>query len=263
MNKKLIVLAMTVFFAVAMLTGSAIGRLKKMKLLSDGLALSGAYGKLISDNNEVWFFEFASDVNSGKCKISEGTKLQLLPSESLEMMTVDVKARGGADYRLWGKVTQYKSRNFIFAAYFLPVSKIKPPKQQDKKPKVTINEPNDPLAIPEDVIAKLSSRRVVRPARLRKDLKLKKDFVLVDRIGFLDYSGREIQFVLDSLGWNAGGVSFSLLGCVALERIERKQTGQLEPIRFKVVGIVTKFKGKDYLLLQRAVRLYSHQNFGR
>jgi len=36
-----------------------------------------------------------------------------------------------------------------------------------------------------------------------------------------------------------------------------------EPVRFKIAGIKTAYKGEHYLLLQKATRVYSHENFDR
>jgi hypothetical protein len=48
-----------------------------------------------------------------------------------------------------------------------------------------------------------------------------------------------------------------------LELAEQRQSAVPEPVRFKIAGIVTKYKGKNYLLLQKVTRVYSHQNFDR
>jgi len=49
----------------------------------------------------------------------------------------------------------------------------------------------------------------------------------------------------------------------ALELTERKQATVPEPLRFKIAGIMTEYKGSSYLLLQKATRVYSHENFDR
>jgi hypothetical protein len=40
-----------------------------------------------------------------------------------------------------------------------------------------------------------------------------------------------------------------------------RQRSSVEPIRFNIAGLVTEFKGRQYLLLQRAIRVHSHGNF--
>jgi hypothetical protein len=93
---------------------------------------------------------------------------------------------------------------------------------------------------------------------------LERDSILADRSAFLvkNKDGRLI-FVLDSLGRNVRPVSLRLLPCEALELAEVAQSAIPEPVRFKIAGTVTEYKGEKYLLLQKATRVYSHGNFAR
>lgn len=258
-------------------------------VVQDGFVLAGMDGKLIAaDNNDVWLFEFDSDISDGKGRISAGTRVELLPSATLEKLTADARNRSAANYRLWGRITKYKGRNFIFASYFLPLSKVRPkPQQQQQQVDTTINEPNDTLVIPEEIVNKLRTSRIVPAEQLRQSpnatkgawksgtaLELRQDFILADRTGLIvSRPNREIKpakrdtrydsFVLDALGRNVRQASFWLLPCKALEQTMQLQSREPDPLRFKVAGIVTRYKGEHYLLLQRATRVYSHENFGR
>ena len=90
------------------------------------------------------------------------------------------------------------------------------------------------------------------------------NLVLVDRTALLvKQDDDRLVFVLDALGRNIQKLSLNLLPCAALELTELKQAAEPEPLRFKIAGIVTKYKGQDYLLLEKATRTYSHGNFGR
>jgi hypothetical protein len=165
-------------------------------LLRDGFVLTGVDGKLaIHDSNENsressfdrWFFEFDSDVSDDRGLIKAGASLELLPSAVLERMIADAnndsnaspvrsktsetttipskQISNGASYRLWGKVTRYRGKNFIFPTHFLPLAKAKKSQlrtsqkspQQENRPK--INEPNDVLTIPKELIDKLPDRK--------------------------------------------------------------------------------------------------------
>ena len=97
-----------------------------------------------------------------------------------------------------------------------------------------------------------------------KKAQSEKDSILADRTAFLvkQDDGR-IIFVLDAFGRNARRVSLRQLPCEVLELAEQKQSAVPEPVRFKIAGIMTKYKGENYLLLQKATRVYSHQNFDR
>jgi len=275
---------------------------KKAKPLRDGFVLAGIDGKLSSadsnDDSQRWLFEFYSDVSDDKGRVKAGESLELLPSAALEKMTDDTQKRSAESYRLWGKVTKYQERNFIFPIYFLPLGEVKqtepptPQKSQQTESQITetpnanvtkkvheptINEPNDELAMPQEIIARLQTRRVVRPEQLqetqntingvrepKKGLELKADCILADRTAFLvDQPDGGATAVFDALGRNIPRVSFRLLPCEALQHAQRKQSAEADPLRFKIAGIITKYKGEYYLLLQRARRIYSHQNFPR
>lgn len=269
MNKKVAILILTLFMSMRGIV-PAFGAEKARKyLLRDGSVLAGVDGKLTSTDNR-WFLEFYSDLNADRGLAKAETSLELLPSATLEKIINNVKEHPKASYRLWGSVTKYQDKNFIFPRFFLPISEIKEPEPsipqypQQQKPKPTINEPNDPLAIPDEIIAKLKTRRIIRPAQLRKGLELEQDFILVDRTGFVArQADGKLLFTFGALGRNVQELSFRLLPCQVLERAQRKQSAELENIRFKVAGVVTKYKGEHYLLLQRAKRAYSHGNFPR
>ena len=277
MAKKVIVLILVVFLAGTMATG----RSKKAKPLEEGFVLGGVEGKLIrSDskerlkgqfdfgNTDRWFFEFASDVNDSTGRIRAGQRLALLPSSSLENMTADVKKRTNADYRLWARVTKYNGKNFLFAIYFLPMSKAAEPvpsnlQEPQQQAEMSINEPNDILMIPEEITGELATGKIIRTGPLGKSAKLEADFILADRTAVLGRrASGEAVLVLDALGRNIQRISFRPLPCQALEQAQQKQSEQFEPVRFKIAGIVTEYKGERHLLLQRAARVYSHGNFG-
>jgi len=294
----------------------------RQTLLRDGFILRGVDGKLkpaalIAKSEEVgdsgapirtdpnldwcgsgWFFEFDTDLSDYRGRASAGTKLELLPSSELEKMIADVNERSSASYRLWGWVTKYKGRNFIFPNYSFPLGKISRPqsqtsqeiRQKERRPiekpstkeskqqpvvarprrdRPAVSEPNDVLAIPQEIIEKLKAGRIVRPEKLglapkTTKTELEQDSILADRTAFL--SGQDdgrLVFVLDAFGRNVRPVSLRLLPCEVLELAEYRQSAEPEPVRFKIAGIMTKYKGENYLLLQKAVRVYSHQNFDR
>lgn len=264
-------------------------------LLRDGFALAGVDGRLvIHDSNEdnqesatdKWFFELDSDLSDGRGLIKAGADLELLPSSYLERMIADVNNAPGASYRLWGRVTQYRGQNFIFPTFFLPLAETKTPKlstsqkSQQQKDRPKINEPNDVLTIPKELIDKLPDRKKMIEHRTPEEqskeekgevggkTKQEQDSVLADRIGFIrdtdhktQETWRKVSFVLDAIGRTEPKISLRLLPCQALEQAEDKQSAALEALRFKIAGTVTMYKGKDYLLLQRATRVYSHGNF--
>ena len=263
--------------------------------LPDGFMLRGVEGKLAKrDANEGWFFEFDPAAKRNKEVLKAASRLELLPSSTLERMLADANNRSTASstkskasgttatasrqtsnrasYRLWGRVTKYKGKNFIFPEYFLPVQKEKllslPAVQKSQeKAKPTISDPNDELEIPKQILDKLKTRSF-RRQQIARTIKVKQNYILANRTGFIRESGRGARdtkygvFVFDALGRNIQQTAIWLLPCQVLELAEQQASVEPEPIRFSIAGIVTEYKGKKYLLLQRATRLYSHGNFG-
>lgn len=290
MSRKLSILAIGLFTSTVVFGAGTSGKY----ILLDGFVLAGVDGNL-TGKDDRWFFEFDSDVSDDRGVVKAGAVIELLPSAALEKMTLDVEERLDVSYRLWGGVTKYKGRNFIFVTYFLPLSKVsKAQLQQPQGPQrqdagITINEPNDTLTVPPEILTKLKHKKITRTAEPRKGLELKQDFILADRTGFISslrfrpgqacvvrpfgfaqdkdaYCAKETtqyEFALDALGRNVQQTSLRLLPCQVLEQATGEQSDELEPLRFKIAGIVTKYKGEHYLLLQRSTRAYSHENFAR
>jgi hypothetical protein len=287
------------FFISAVTAVSGFGAEQKSQiLLRDGFVLTGVNGKLIpQESNEVnpelfqdrWFFEFDSDFSNGKGLVKAGARLELLPSSVLERLTADANKNPDVSYRLAGRVTRYRGKNFIFPTYFLPLAKTKKPQpptpqkspKQEKQP--AINDPNDVLTIPKELLEKLPDRKTRIDLRKRdqnsgepgtkSEDKIKsrpvQDSILADKYGFIQDAGeetdstwRKVRFTLDALGRKESKTSLRLLPCQALEQAQDRQSAEPDPLRFKIAGIITKYKGKDYLLLHRATRVYSHGNFG-
>ncbi len=166
---------------------------------------------------------------------------------------------------------------------------------QEKTPTPAVTDANNLLELPQEVLDRINSRKITRtpnPPRLvvptipeapkpkdkpsaeQPQVKPVKqaestaassqgfDSILADRMGRLsqrDDGG--FEFVLDAYGLSAKSVTLRLLPCQALELTEDKIAASPERSTFKIAGIRTKYKGEDYILLQRAVRIFSHGNF--
>jgi hypothetical protein len=315
MGRRLAISILALFISVVLAASGFGARRPRKYLLREGFALAGVDGKLIrQDSNtvpEVWFFELDSDVSDDRARVRAGTRL-LLPSSTLEKMTIDAENRLGENYKLWARVTKYRGRNFIFPIYFLPLGKTsKPqpptsqkPQQQTKQPRSikapksvttkdtqkesdsgkdekTEQEPaiydlDDALPIPKEMMEKLRKKSAIPVKRIDtgtakpvtiippKRTPARRDYVLADRTGFLIKQHKGLpMFAFDALGRNIQQRSLQLLPCEVLHRAERRQFVEADPLRFKVAGLVTKYKGRDYLLLERALRVHSHGSFGR
>ena len=317
MNKLGTILILGLFAGLAAAVQPVVERPSENPLVRDGFILRDAAGTLIRqpselpDGNDVWLFEFSSDVNdsgprpsagpatgSGQATsgstLKAGMRLELLHSSTLQRMIASVSKTSGSSSQtgqpnclLSGRVTKYKGRNFIFPNYFLPLRTEKPkveiPDANVPAPAnvMPLDEPNDVLAMPPDIVEKLRARRqaeisnsevptdaarqAIEDANIAGAVPSAQspDSILIDRTALLVQRQAGLVFSLDALGRNIEHVSLRLLPCEALEMAEREQAAEPDHVRFRIGGIVTRYKGEDYILLQKAIRTYSHGNFGR
>jgi len=242
----------------------------KQKLIRDGFVLEGVDGTLVAgDVNDMWLFEMASDVTDYRGTIKAGQKVEFLPSRALERMTAGYKKDSNNGYRIWALVTKYKGKNFIFVEYFLPVTEVRTATTEPEEVNaVKISDKTE--IIPDEVMKILKPDRVVDVKRIPKleqtanrQHEYELDSVFADRIGYITLDAKTGKSVLslDALGWNLGGKSFELLPCRFVEEAQEQQKFEADALRYKVMGILTEYKGKSYLLLQRAIRIYGHGNF--
>lgn len=253
--------------------------------LLDGTVLAGADGKLVPGGaDDRWFFELVADVNSISGPVTAGTRFELLPCTTLELLITDVNDRYTPTYRLSARVTRYEGKSFLFPTYYLPLSKSKSagPADEEKgqphalREPAKDSEPDPELAIPQEVIDKLKDRRFVRgpqheggKSTAGPESRKSPAYMLVDAIGRIEAATSSLQlpasgrymFIPDAFGWSVSRTRYELLPCSMLEHALRTQAVSPEPIRFSVAGLVTEFKGKKYLLVQRAIRAYGHGNF--
>lgn len=236
--------------------------------LRDGFFLNGVDGRLIYSDSNRWSFEFIDDINDGRNFLKPGWTVEFLPSSALEKTISDANNQTDKNYRLWGRLTKYNNENYIFCIHALPLEQIRKnqPKQSAdaRQPKTipAVNDRNDAVTIPDEILKKLNNRRIVRPVELKKGLEIKLDFILSEKTGFIkEKKTGQYIFTPDTIGRNVQNIQLPLLPCGTLQRALQKQSSEPEQLRFKVTGIVTEYAGKHYLLLQRAIRVYSYGNF--
>ena len=269
MKKKLF----KVFFIYSVFMNVCFGQ-EANELIYEGFMFSGAEGKVSFDRSKhICLFTLSSDVNDSFTRVEANTQMPILSSAALERLCSDVNERVEPTYRLWGRVTQYKNQNYIFPAYFFPLSRVKsadeyaatqrPGDNVDKpEQELRINEPEDSVVIPNNVLKKLSGQSFVRTEQVTEEFEIEVDTIISDRMARLqETSDGNMVVVLDSLGRNASTIRLRALPSQALERAERIQETEPEDVYFRISGLLTKYKGDYYLLLQRIARVYSYQNF--
>ena len=255
MTKRLLIILLAVL--VGYWAGSAKTNAKPLR---DGFSLEGVDGKVVEEADN-WFFVPLDTLTDDKGLVKAGSKLKFLPSSGLERLIQQKTSAGGESFRLWGTITQFGNENFAFAAYSLPITEANetPPRLEDVK----ITGPNEPDIIPEDVMEMLRPRRVVNLAKLKKGPGTEQDGITPDRTGFLQKNKDGFVFEFDAIGRNVDTTSFNLLKCSLVEQMYDTQEKSPDRLRYKMVGIITKYQGNYYLLPQRVTRQYSNGNFRR
>lgn len=281
-------------------------------LLREGFvfkAINGTVRKAGSD--DTWVFTPDIDVTDTSVFLRKTESIELLPSSTLEKIVFEAEQKQKSDaaisLRMWGTVTTYSKRgtilkknydhesaielppyrNFLFPAYFVPLTEIETVKDSEKeeqlrqeeikvkdsiipagaREKLKSDEPvkvaDEDAIIPEDIMAKLKPKRRVNLDKWRNTLHVEGDFLLIGRSGFVNSESGQSIFALDGLGRKINGLSFRLLPCQALQNTQEQITNSFGRHRYRVAGTVTKYKGENYMLLQHAVRTYSNGNFAR
>ena len=237
---------------------------QKQIALRDGFIIDGIDGKIsststssVKSQGENWYFAVFEPLTDGQGVLASETAVQILPSSMLEKLAAAVSTES-KNFRIWGKFTKYRGRNFIYLSYFLPVTEVDQPAVEPDSA-----DANEEKIIPDDVLALLRPKRMVNLAELKKPLSTESDGIIADRTGFLRQEGNDFYFDFDALGRNIDSLQLPLLNCEALEVMAKQQSLSTIPMRFKISAIVTGYKGKNYMLLQRATRAYNHGNFAR
>ena len=242
------------------------------KLLPDDYVFAGVDGKLIQTAPDKWAFEFESAANIGGVEIKAGQTLEMLGSSTLEKMIADAKERTEAMFRLWAKVTKFEGKNYLFSVYYLSLRKIDQPtreaaKNEPNSATQAVNAPNDVVNIPAEIVALLKTSEVLptteAQATQQEELQLKQDTIFANRAGRIAVRNGDYVFEADALGRGVEKFAIKLLPCQKLEDAMIQVRNESNPVRFNVAGILTKYKGEQYLLLQKATRMYSYGNFGR
>ncbi len=230
---------------------------RRKAALGDGFMIDGFDGR-ISSRGDLWYFSPFESLTDGKGSLTAGTDVQILPSSMLEKLSAAVTEKS-KNFRIWGKFTKYQNTNFVYLSYFLPVTEANQPSEVETE----AVDPNEEKIIPDDALALLRPKRTINLAELSKPLSTESDGVLTDRTGFLKKTEQGFRFAFDAIGRNIDPFSLPLLNCQVLEDMAARQDLTVEPLRFKISAVVTVYKGKNYMLLQRAERAYSHGNFAR
>lgn len=84
---------------------------------------------------------------------------------------------------------------------------------------------------------------------------LREGTLIVDRVGHLSRSadGREMEFTFDSDGKTMKDPPLILLPNLKLMAIENELSRSSRDLKFKISGVVTEYRGRNYILLDKVV----------
>jgi len=224
----------------------------KVVPIRDGFMLDGIDGKVTTQNGQ-WFFTAYELITDGKGVMTIPAKI--LPSSMLEKLTKAANEK--TSFRIWGKLTTYKGKNCVYMSYFLSVAEVNDANPTEER------DTNEVKIIPDEAMALLKPKRVINLAELKRPMGIEADGILADRTGFIKQTKDGSYFAFDAMGRNINLLQLPILQCEELEKMEEMQNASAFPVRFKIAAIVTKYKGKNYLLIQRQIKLYSNGNFAR
>ena len=253
--KRIVAVILFLTFAIG-ITASGRNSAQKSLPLRDGFIIDSLDGR-ISSENDLWYFQPFESLTDGRGVLATDSAVRILPSSMLEKLA-SVAGDENKSFRIWGKFTKYGNKNFIYLSYFLPVAEVNQPPAEPN-----LADANEEKIIPDDVLALLRPKRMINLAELKKPLSTESDGIIADRTGFLRKTKDGFYFDFDALGRNIDSLSLPLLNCEVLEIIAGQQNLSTMPLRFKISAIVTGYKSKNYMLLQRATRAYNHGNFAR
>lgn len=274
-----IVLAIIV---VALSAGTAVSAEKKdttrQPVVKEGFGFVGIEGtaKRIAESDR-WIFVPDTDITNEIEVFKAGTLIKLLPSSTLEKIAANSQ-NGIAAIRLWGRITSYSNRyaqnikssdnltskNYLFPVYFMllgtDTEEAALDAEKETKDKTPDGIGKDSI-LPKDVMDAFKPKRMIKLSK--KIIDVEGDVVIANKTGFVTVKGNRNIFTIDGLGRNVDDMNFNILPCQTLERIDKSHTSKAGRQRFKISGILTKYKGQYHLLPQRAIRTYNHGNFAR
>lgn len=273
------------------------------KLLREGMILQGIDGNIIKMPGRYtdWFFVSDSSLSDMETTLPKGSFFELVKCSTLEQIEAEYNSKypetaGEAvcphsaeaaerpdpnspavlepeklvdpySVKLWARVVRYDNKNYLYPVLFIPTTTGQRPGGAENTEEgyegASQSPPSSDSIIPSNVMEKLKPRKFINMAKARQYVDTEGDAVLVDRTGFLvTDKGREL-FHIDGFGRNISDMEFVTLPCEALKDVERSLALSQWRQRYRVSGIITKYKGDYYLLMQRAIRAYSNGNFAR
>ncbi|MBC8379401.1 MAG: hypothetical protein H8E62_09515 [Planctomycetes bacterium] len=240
-------------------------------IVEEGFIVDGVEGLVRKvEKADVWNFVPATKITTPKATLPANDPISLLPCSTLEQITSLAGDNNEVRIRLWAMFTEYDRNNYLLSVYFLPISsdaEVKPAKSDEstgkKEANVKANEAKDEedSIIPTDILKQIKSTKTPDLEKFQRIAKVTGDSNLIGRAGYLKKEGKVRYFQPNAFGYKVDTSKYILLPCGTLESSEKKMDKSPGRQRYEVSGLVTVYKGRQYLLLRRTVRTYSNGNF--
>jgi hypothetical protein len=246
-------------------------------LMPEGFVINGIDGVAVKSetSNEDWSFVTSVELTYMKTVLAKDTLLPILPSNGRGQIQSIAQDKAKIPVRIWGILTQYRKKNYLFPIQVLPLT-VSAPTPVESKPLPSADptktdpnaDPNTDEVMPAELLAILRSQQRVDLAQLSEvvatqettAVAYERESSLIGKAGYITL-GETKQFIPDAFGRKIEKTSFILLPCLTLENTEERLSRGLGRYRYTISGIMTPCQGKNYLLLYRAVRTYSNHNF--
>ena len=240
-------------------------------VIEEGLFLNGVEGVIRKvEKVDVWSFIPDVQVTLSENAVWPVQKpINLLPCSVLEQVTGLAGEDNEINVRLWGLFTRYNQNNYLYSVYFLPVKEdvgLKPaaPETQEKDSESDTtqesDEPEDSI-IPTEILKQIKSNKAPDLKKFQQVAVVTGDVNLIGRAGYLKQTDKVKFFQPDAFGQNVDLRRYILLPCEMLEVAEKQMQKSPGRQRYNISGLVTSYKGRNYMLLRRAVRTYTNGNF--
>ncbi len=230
-------------------------------ILPEGFVLNGTEGAAFEPNliNPHWTFAPNNELkdSASKTTIPARTRFMLLDSAGLGQIRSYAQKAPQTQVRIWGFMTSYQGRNYLFALQAVPLSV---PMSEPNQPSLPTPpaDANQPPVIPDAIMKMLKSQSRVDLVKISQAAPADSDFSLVGAVGFVNL--KEKTFEPDGFGRNIDLSRYTLLPCMTLQKTEELLAESLGKRRFTLSGIVTVMNNTRYLLIYRAAPTFTNGN---
>lgn len=263
------------YLFLLLVAASLVSAAQAAKAVEEGLFLDGVAGVVRKvDKVDVWSFIAEGDIALSADVVWPAEKpISLLPCSVLEQITSLAGEDNEIHVRLWGLFTEYDQNNYLYSVYFLPIQedsglKAAKPVTEKEETQATVEEkPEEPAAeeeesiIPTDILKQIKANKAPDLKKFQQVAVVTGDVNLIGRAGYLKQQGKVKYFQPDAFGQKINRHQYLLLPCNALKTAEKEMQKTPGRQRYNVSGLVTSYKGRNYILLRRTVRTYTNGNF--